>query len=423
MAFSFIHTGDLHLDSPLTGLRGVDDERAPLVAGAARRAFVDVVDLAIDRRVDAVLIAGDLWDGDWPDLSAGLFVEEQAGRLQRAGIAVVAILGNHDAASRVTNHLRSLSALHLLPETEPGSLECGAAVIHGQSFARPDVTDNLAAGYPAPVPGRINIGLLHTALDGSYGHSPYAPCSLAQLSAKGYDYWALGHVHTRAALQAEPAGQGGTIAYCGVLQGRHARELEPKGVWHGVVEEAGAPVRLTPVDLDHVAWYRAVADVAAEEAPAAIDRALREVAARIPPSLRCAVVRLVLAGRTARHHALSVAGETLRAEAALAAARADGRLLIERVSVESEPPADEPAVRLPHGFEAQLTRAARSEEVLAQAKQEIGEVLSLLPNEARTMLMEQRPDLADHVRNGRVEDLVGAAASALAARLQAERRE
>jgi len=96
--------------------------------------------------------------------------------------------------------------------------------IHGQGFARREVTEDLAAGYPAARPGLLNIGVLHTSADGREGHEPYAPTSVATLSARGYDYWALGHVHQRDVLSEDP-----WIVFSGNLQGRHIRETGAKG--------------------------------------------------------------------------------------------------------------------------------------------------------------------------------------------------
>src|SRR5690606_7457206 len=108
--------------------------------------------------------------------------------------------------------------------------------VHGQSFPQRATTDDLAARYPARVPGVFNVGLLHTSIDGREGHEPYAPTSLATMRSKGYDYWALGHVHAREVVSTEPY-----VVYPGNLQGRHARETGPKGatvltVEGGVVE-------------------------------------------------------------------------------------------------------------------------------------------------------------------------------------------
>ena len=64
-----------------------------------------MIDLAIDRKVDFVLIAGDLYDGDWPDWGTGLYIVGQLVRLREVGIPVFLISGNHDAANKMTKDL------------------------------------------------------------------------------------------------------------------------------------------------------------------------------------------------------------------------------------------------------------------------------------------------------------------------------
>ena len=168
----FIHAADLHLDSPLSGLRERAGEQAEKLIGATRRAFEKLVDFAVDERVDFVVIAGDVFDGDWPDHGTGLFFVKTLARLNAAGIPVAMIRGNHDAASVISRRLswpgnvREFSSR--VPET--WTLPDLNVAIHGQSFADRAIPQNLAAGYPDPVPGLFNIGILHTSATGRPGH-------------------------------------------------------------------------------------------------------------------------------------------------------------------------------------------------------------------------------------------------------------
>ncbi|WP_170134887.1 metallophosphoesterase family protein [Acuticoccus kandeliae] len=419
MPFRFIHTGDLHLDSPLTGLgahEGADAQKAKRVAGAARAAFVDLVDEAIRREVDAFLIAGDLWDGDWRDLSAGLFVQGEIARLGRAGIMSFAILGNHDAQSQVTDRIRNLDGLHIFASDRATSVECGEAVIHGQSFATPAVHDNLAARYPEAVPGRINIGLLHTALDGSLGHGNYAPCTLADLSARQYDYWALGHVHTRQILQRNGRADGGWAAFCGVLQGRHARETGQKGAWYGVIDADG--VRLEAVDLHHVGWFLAEADVTEADAEEAMRAAIEAAVAGAPAACDVVVLRVRVTGRTAQHFRLANSLRSLDGDARFIASAVDARrVMIEEVVLATTPPEDGGMARLPQHFEAMLARAAADPAVAAAAAEAVTEVLSLLPGPVRRQLLERNPDLLPFDATGDLSGLLAEAARRTAARI------
>jgi DNA repair exonuclease SbcCD nuclease subunit len=418
VTFSFIHTGDLHLDSPLSGLAALDDPRASALGEASRRAFDELVDIAIARKVDAVLIAGDLWDGDWSDVSAGLHVQEQVTKLERAGIRTFAVLGNHDAASRVTDRIRDIAALHLFPADRPASVECGPAVIHGMSYSRPDLSDNIAAIYPEAVPGKVNIGLLHTALEGAKDHAPYAPCTLQDLVRRRYHYWALGHVHTRCVLAEAAAGEGGTVAYCGVLQGRHVRETGVKGAWHGVIEDDR--VRLSPLDFGHASWFVAEADVSTEDDRSAIRAALEEVAARVSASIKLAVVRVRLMGATERHFALSTRRAELVETARFLARAVDSRLLVEDVRLDTTPPAEAVQATLPHRFDALLAHAAADPAVAETASKEIVDILNACGADVRRHLEEIAPELAAFEATGDMRPLLDDAARRVTARLRAE---
>ena len=137
------------------------------------------------------------------------------------------------------------------------------------------MVDNLAAGYPAAQPGLFNIGLLHTSLDGREGHATYAPCKLDDLRAKGYQYWALGHVHAREVVSTDP-----WVVFPGCLQGRHARETGPKGCCLFTVED-GQVKSVEQRALDVVRWANCVVDLSNVDNLQGVldstDRALRDI--------------------------------------------------------------------------------------------------------------------------------------------------
>lgn len=224
--FKFIHTADIHLDSPLRGLMRFDGAPVAHIQSATRDAFRNLVQFAIDQSVAFVLIAGDLWDCDWPDSAPGLFFIRQATRLRKASIRIFVVKGNHDAESKLTSSIRhwpeNVTFLdHKKPQTI--ALEKWNVAIHGQSYAQQQVTEDLSAGYPKPVRGAFNIGLLHTCLED--GSTDYAPASVERLTQRGYEYWALGHIHQRQNLSRD----GVHVEFPGNLQGRSIREAGPKG--------------------------------------------------------------------------------------------------------------------------------------------------------------------------------------------------
>ncbi len=236
--FRFVHAADIHLDSPLRSLALRDPALADLVGTAARSAFIRIMDLCLEEQVDALLIAGDLYDGDQTSMKTARFLAEQLRRLESAGIRVLIIRGNHDNLSKITKEL-------VLPETVKvfggwvGTEELATTghrpvAIHGLSFAQAKAPESLLSKYKAPVAGAINIGLLHTSLGGSPGHDVYSPCSVAELDAMGYDYWALGHIHKRFVSTA-----GRTIVMPGNIQGRDINEAGPKSVTLVTIDDAG----------------------------------------------------------------------------------------------------------------------------------------------------------------------------------------
>jgi DNA repair exonuclease SbcCD nuclease subunit len=221
-----VHAADLHIDSPLRGLDRYEGAPAQRLRGATRRAFENLVALCIEERADVLLLAGDVFDGSWKDYSTGLFFAAQMARLREAKVPVVIVRGNHDAASSVVKALRLPENVRELSSRKPETYELRDAgiAVHGQSFSQRVTTEDLAAKYPDRVPGLFNVGLLHTSIDGREGHEPYAPTSIETMRSKGYDYWALGHVHAREIVSSDPY-----IVYSGNLQGRHAKETGSKG--------------------------------------------------------------------------------------------------------------------------------------------------------------------------------------------------
>jgi DNA repair exonuclease SbcCD nuclease subunit len=248
--FQFIHTADIHIDSPLKGLEAHEDAPVEEIRGATRRAFDNLIDLAIEEEVSFVLIAGDLYDGGWKDYNTGLYFASRMGRLDKAGIKVFIVSGNHDAASNTTTAMPLPANVKILNHKKPESivLDDLDVIIHGQSYPSKATTENLAAGYPQNDTSYFNIGLLHTSLTGRENHENYAPCSLDDLKSKGYDYWALGHVHKREVVSEDPL-----IVFPGNVQGRHIKETGAKGATLVTVEDGQITSVETP-ELDVLRW-------------------------------------------------------------------------------------------------------------------------------------------------------------------------
>jgi len=331
-----LHAADLHLDSPLRGLSGYEGAPEAEIRGATRGALENLVQLALDESVGAVLLAGDIYDGDWNDYNTGLFFRRQMSRLGESGIKVYLVSGNHDAASNISRQLSLPPNVHVFSQHEPETAvaaDLGIAV-HGQGYAKRDVTDNLAANYPPPLAGLFNIGLLHTALTGREGHVTYAPCTKNQLADRGYDYWALGHVHTREEVSDEP-----WIVFPGNLQGRFAKETGPKGATLVTVDDGLRVVSVEPRTLDVVRWEHLEVDAAdATGVPELCDLVRAAMAgARDAAGDRLLAVRVSAVGTSAAHAALWRGRADFAAEVRALANEFD-RVWVEKVRPATKPP-------------------------------------------------------------------------------------
>ncbi len=332
----FIHAADIHLDSPLTGLAAYPDAPAELLRTATRDAFANLVSVAIEEKVDFMVIAGDLYDGNWKDFNTGIFFSGQMGRLKVAGVPVYLLYGNHDADSEMTRTLALPDNVHKFPSNKAGTFRLPdlKVALHGRSFKDAATTENLAVNYPAPEAGWLNIGVLHTALEGNTSHANYAPCSIAELEARGYQYWALGHVHEHRVWRGESV-----IAFPGNLQGRHIRECGPRGAL--MVSAEGADIgTVERLHVDVLRWHALEVDVAAaanlDESVRLVGRALEQLveeAGALP-----LVVRVTLKGASPAHGELFGLETQLRAEVlAHAASIGSERLWIEKVRLDTTP--------------------------------------------------------------------------------------
>ena len=332
----FIHCADVHLDTPLQGLAQYPGAPVSEIRNATRRAFEKVLDAAVTERVDFLIIAGDLYDTGLKSFESALFFNKQMARLKDAGIDVYLIYGNHDAASKLIKQLRPPSNVHIFRASEPQTFTDDElrVAIHGQSFATPEVIEDLAAKYPPPVPGFFNIGVLHTNLAGISEHANYAPCTLETLKNKGYQYWALGHVHNRQILCTDPY-----IVYPGNIQGRHGKEQGEKSCVLVTVSDTGA-MSIDTISTSAVPWFQADVDASGCQTADEVYEKLRiELEGMLSQSKeRVTAVRLRIVGTTEAHAELSRDLEQVRHEAiSIANECGNGLFWVERVQVATSP--------------------------------------------------------------------------------------
>ena len=386
----FIHAADPHLDSPLQGLEAHEGAPVEVLRGATRRAFENLVNLAIEESVDFVVIAGDLYDGDWKDYSTGLFFRAQMVRLQSKGTPVYLIAGNHDAASVITKKLSLPENVHVFSTRTTESLEVAGhpVTIHGRGFPNRAVPENLAIEYPMAVPGRFNLGLLHTSLTGRPGHDTYAPCSVAELREKGYGYWALGHIHQPEVINKDP-----WIVFAGNCQGRHIKETGQRGCRLVAVSDSLQVERVEWRSLDVVRWEELNVDLSGVETETDATRLVGDAMGKAVTAAegRLVAARIVLSGTTQLHGSLHRNDEHWNAQFQASAQDLGAEAIwIERITVSTSPVYDI----------AQLAeRDALTKIVVSNLNEtdhqpillppEIQEMLSILPLEVRSEVEEE----------------------------------
>ncbi len=335
MRFSFIHAADLHIDSPLAGLRLKDAAVAERFASAGRRAVEALIAETIASKAVFLIIAGDVFDGSWKDVTTGLFFVSAIGRLHREGIPTFIVKGNHDAESVVSRDLPYPDSVQVFPANKAMSysLDAHRVVLHGRSFPNRHI-DEFVSTYPARRDGWLNIGVLHTSLDGRPGHAGYAPCSMDDLKRFGYDYWALGHIHAHEIVHDDP-----WIVFPGNLQGRSVRETGAKGAVRVTVED-GKIVEVTPLALDGARWAHLAMDMSdavteddvMEQVTTAVADAHREAEGRP------LAIRVTLSGATSLHNHLVARRELLEDDIRARALQFGDDCWIEQLKIKTTSP-------------------------------------------------------------------------------------
>jgi len=385
----FLHAADLHLDSPLVGLESYGEAPVGQIRQATREALKNLVKLACDEQVDFVLLAGDIYDGDWKDYNTGLFFAAQMAALREHNIKVFLISGNHDAESRISKDLTLPENVFQFssrkPETKYFETETEGFAIHGQSFPQPEVREDLSQAYPQGERGRFNIGLLHTCATGREGHHPYAPCKVDGLCSKDYKYWALGHVHARECLRDRDP----VILFPGNIQGRHVRETGRKGCTLVTVND-GAVVGCEERALDVLRWAIGRVDAAGVRTPRQVfERAGKVVRAEKARSDGLPLaLRVEITGACDAHGPLLSDREaTLNEIRAVARDQGGEEVWIEQVKILTRPPAGREAALQRNTFLSGLVKAigeaGPEHEVLNQFRDENALLLDKLPRELK----------------------------------------
>ena len=378
----FVHAADLHLDSPFRGLREVEPAIGAELREATFAAYDKIIALCLAEKVDALLVAGDIYDGRDRSLRAQLRFRDGLQRLADAGIRSFVCHGNHDPLDGWEAQLdmpegcqRFGSEVEAVP-LDPN--EPDGVVVYGVSFPQQDVRENLARHFQRDARYLYAIGLLHANVGSDTGHEPYAPCTIEDLERSGMDYWALGHVHTRRVLR----GHDPVVVYPGNPQGLHRQEGGARGVaLVDVGNDRQAQVRFHDVDV--VRWETTVLNIAELSGEQQLLGALDERLNDIATADRHAVVVVRLIGRGALHYTLrrSDTAEDLRAHLNESLGGRDPFVWCAAIEVETAPPFDRAERRQAQDFLADILRLV--DEIQA------GDALPAWLREPLTALYEQ----------------------------------
>jgi len=413
--FRFIHTADIHLDSPLKSLALKDQQASELVANATRQCFANIIDLCIEEKVDVLIIAGDLYDGELRSMKTAEFFTSEMRRLAAAGVKAFIVRGNHDAESRITKELLLPDGVHVFSNKDSSfMLEEKEVVLHGVSFSKPHAPDSLLPSYPPRKTGYKNIGILHTSLAGSAEHDTYAPCSLQDLLEMNYDYWALGHIHKRAVHSESPC----VVVMPGIPQGRHINEAGVKTVTLATFQDTGeieieervtSLVQFERVDID----VTGIEDL--QELITAFETAFDNLIDHI--QTRHAIVRVSLNGTTPLAGKIRRDADVIESELKLAARRT-GKLFVEKCELHCRATPDEFSSTNTDANTDPVSELRRLMTDQSMGHERITEEIKSLMTELQKKLPPELRDAFDDADGRRLSDYLNQGSEDILARLE-----
>lgn len=357
----FIHTADLHLDTPFKGLSSWNSELSKKLKDATFRSFKTIIDQCIGRKVDFLIISGDVFDNENKSLAARLRFEAELKRLAQKGINAYISCGNHDPFDEDRISEMPDKVYYFNPHTcEYKTFSRGdepVADIHGISFGEAKVKNNLAKKFRlAEKPSPLSIAVLHGCIGSPGKHEAYAPFSFEDISGKGFDYWALGHIHKSSVVnRANPA-----VVYPGNPQGRDFGETGEKGCYCVTISEGRDPqlefipvhtVRFEDIEID-LTGIGTLDDMQSE-----ITDRISAIGERIN-----IILRITLKGRTPLHRQLNGKGEIEQLLEAFNENQLqnDPFVWIDRFTVLTQPDIDTDTIRNGEGFPSEVLKTLSS---------------------------------------------------------------
>lgn len=380
--FKFVHTADLHLDTPFSGMAEVNREIAARLRDATLQAFDNIVALCLQHEAAFLLVAGDIYDAKDRSLRAQLRFRDGLSRLSQAGVSTFVVHGNHDPLNSRIATIQWPKKVHVFGGDGVSSVPVHRgdeviAEIYGISYATEATKENLVTDFHKQPGAPLTIGLLHCSVGQNTRHEPYAPCSMEDLVNAGMDYWALGHFHAHGVLSNERP----TAVYSGNPQGRHPGELGPRGCY---LVEVSADGRCTPqfVPVDAVRWSSETIDIENLDDDEAVIVAVRDVCTSVREKCegRPSVCRITLTGRGPAHHSVDQPGflEDLTETIRETECRLDPFVWVERIEARTGAPLDIESLRMGQDFVGEFLRMAADSRERPEFASQIGKQISKL---------------------------------------------
>lgn len=264
-----LHTGDIHLDSPFSGLGRTRSESR---RNELRSAFTSMMTYAKMNNVDLILVSGDVFDGEFVTRETiSLLVKE----FEKFEKPVFIAPGNHDCASPNSVWKKDIfpKNVHVFSDSSLSSVDVADAdvTVYGYAFTEPNLSSCPIKNETVMSPDRINLLVAHADMTSKDGTN--CPVTPAELEYFGADYAALGHVHNPPS-----PGKDNRYCYCGCLEPRAFDELGPKGALIVEIDKAGesSKVVIKPVRFSKRRYERGELTLDGAETQADVNKAVAD---------------------------------------------------------------------------------------------------------------------------------------------------
>jgi exonuclease SbcD len=364
----FIHTSDLHLDTPFKGLSSWNTDLAARLKDAAFKSFRRIIDICIEQQADFLIIAGDIFESDNKSLTAQLKFIAELNRLSDRGISSYFVCGNHDPVKSWLDVIRLPENAYRFGASEVEHFtykkdSIAVADIYGISFGEKAVKENLALKYRLKgKSGRFSVAVLHGTVGLAGPHENYAPFKISDVKSRGFGYWALGHIHKRMVINEKDP----VILYPGNPQGRDFGETGAKGCT--LVEVDGNNrIKTSFIPVQLIRFEEVTIILGEEDRTDSLTDKIRKARQNIEDNddnVSC-ILRINITGRTPLHSYLNKPGETEQLTELFNEGQLEHSVFtwIDKISVNTSPLIDINSVAKGKDFAAEIVKIFKKYEI------------------------------------------------------------